>query len=107
MNRRERKAEGKILARLEKGTAAPVDLLKDCHLGPRKAGAALQRLDRDALVYWTGDAWAITPEGVTELWAIWFRRDWLVCPGCMRLKVSPAHWALRMIGWCDGRGTVG
>lgn len=33
--------------------------------------------------------------------------DWLVCPSCMRLKISPAHLFLRMIGWCNGKGWPG
>jgi hypothetical protein len=31
-------------------------------------------------------------------------KDWMICPGCTRLKISPAHWFLRSIGWCDGKG---
>jgi hypothetical protein len=31
-------------------------------------------------------------------------RDSWVCPGCIRLKISPVHWFLRAVGLCDGRG---
>jgi hypothetical protein len=34
-------------------------------------------------------------------------KDSWVCPGCIRLKTSPVHWIFRVIGLCDGRGTVG
>lgn len=31
-------------------------------------------------------------------------RDWMICPGCIRLKASPVHLFLRLVGWCDGKG---
>jgi hypothetical protein len=32
-------------------------------------------------------------------------QEWMICSGCIRLKISPVHWILRLSGLCDGKGT--
>lgn len=27
----------------------------------------------------------------------------LFCPGCLRCRLSPIHWYLRLAGYCDGK----
>lgn len=31
-------------------------------------------------------------------------KEWMLCDGCGRLKISPLHWWLRVTGWCTKEG---
>ncbi len=103
VNRRERR----VLKRLYSAPAAVHHIIRDTGMGPHQVADAVRVLFQLEYIYRAGQVWGVTRDGHEALLQEASRGDRLVCPGCMRLKISPAHWALRLIGWCDGRGTVG